>query len=112
MLALQSAVVTIPGRWPDAGKHAGTSGGSSPEGHHCLWRGVKCNAAGRVTTVHVHDSGGDFNRDGANPVSRALLPELAGLEALEHLSITANCPFTTGIPATWLQPGAFPLLKE
>jgi hypothetical protein len=60
----------------------------------------------------VHDLGGDFFRDRGDPVSRAILPELVGLEALEQLRITAGAPFASGIPAAWLRPGAFPRLKE
>lgn len=108
MMELRSWVGTIPARWPEAGHKAAPR----PDGHHCQWRGVLCDADGRVTTLLVHDAGGDFIRDGGNPVSRALIPSLVGLEALEVLGITANAPYPDGIPAAWLQPGAFPRLKE
>ena len=100
---------TIPERWPEVKKRNPLP---RPGGHHCQWRGVECDATGRVTTLLVHDAGGDTTRDHDHPVSRALLPELAKLEALERLSITARTPFPDGIPAAWLQPGAVPRLKQ
>lgn len=81
-------------------------------GHHCKWRGVECNAEGRVAAVHLVDKGGNLERHSNRRTSRILLPELAALGALERLNLFASVPFTAGMPDEWLQPGAFPRLQR
>ena len=81
-------------------------------GHHCSWRAVECDAEGRVAAVNLMDKGGHLEHRPARRTSGLLLPELARLQALERLTLTASVQFAAGMPDEWLQPGAFPRLKR